>query len=545
MKKICSVILALLILAAFPLQAAAAHVSGTEAAETLSALGLLRGTAKGFELERSATRAEAAVMLLRLLGKEADAENETAACPFDDGGWASRQLTYAWKNGLVNGRSATHYGSADTVGSRDYVTMLLRALGYSEAEGDFTWRESLAFADGIGLCHGEYTADSAFLREDMVLLSRTALTLSVKGTDHTLAQKLYREGVVSGAALYATHLSHAVSSDRRELNAMEIHERCASAVALVELYENDEEWERDKPSGFGSAFFITADGVAAMTYHELDGREHARVTTLDGHRYEVTGVLAYDPLWDTAVVRVSRTDLDGNTVRYFPYLEFGNSDALCAGETVYTLSCALGLVDNITDGLLSNGRRNVDDPDYLSIQVSAPISPGSSGGALINRYGEVIGILYGSFINGENMNLATPINVISNVKLTGEGQSIHEVRVIEDTKKAAATLSVSQSDIDLTYGESVSVVVTHTAPATTSIRYKADVRGVVACEWFGFTSKHTVPLEITAIGDGEATITISFAESGFSDESDVKIHVTVTGTPEDVDPDLPSGTTSS
>ena len=544
MKRLISFFLILtLAVTALPLSAAAAHVSASEAADALTTLGLLRGTEHGLELERTSTRAEATAMLLRLLGKETAAEAETDACPFDDGGWAARLITYAWKNGLVKGQSERRFGSASAVGARDWATMLLRVLGYSDADGDFTWRESLAFADKIGLTHGEYTAQSEFLREDLVLLSYTALTLRMKGSERTLAETLYLDGVLSGAALAATRLSAAASADKPVYDAMEIHEIGASAVLYVEGYLDEEALEKDKPNNMGSAFFITGDGVAVLCYHELNGAAYARVTTLDGHRYDVTGVLAYDPLWDYAVVRVSRTDLNGETVRFFPYLDLGDSDALSAGEPVYTLSNALGLIDSISVGVLSNRARNVNDPDYLSLQIDAAISQGSSGGALLNRHGEVIGILFGSFTYGQNMNLAVPVNVISGVALTDDGIPLTEVKEAVNAQKAAATLSVSESELHLEYGEEVEIVVTHTAPADATIKYEINGIDIVTCTWGTFNTKHTVPLTIKAVGDGEATVTISFADDNGGEDSAAEIHVTVTGTPEETDQPLPSGIT--
>ncbi len=544
MKRFLSILLCLLLLAPLTaMPAAAAHVSASEAAETLAALGLLRGTEKGLELDRSLTRAESVAMLLRLLGVEKEAQSETDECPFDDGGWAAPLLTYARKNGLIVGRTETQFGSADPTAIRDFVTMLLRALGYSDAAGDFSWNACLAFADSIGLCHGEYTAEDAFLREDMALLSYTALTLRIKDSDRTLAEQLYQNGVLSGAALRATRLGFTVPEKKQELSATEIHERCASAILLVELYEDDEDFRKDKPTRHGSAFFVTGDGVAALCYHELDGCKYARVTTLDGRRYDVTGVLSYDPLWDSALIRVSRTDTDGVPVRFFPYLDLGDSDTVCSGEQVYTLSSALGLMDNITDGILSNCSRNVDDPDYLSIQTSAPISPGSSGGALLNRFGEVIGILYGTFAESQNMNLVVPINVIASEDYTGSGATLSEVKQIEDGKKAAATLSASETELAMIYGEEREIIVTINGPGLANLRYRIDTRRVVTCEWGSFLTKHTASLTITAVGDGEADVTISFVEDGYSDENNVVIHVSVTGTPEETEEDLPSGVT--
>ena len=141
------------------------------------------------------------------------------------------------------------------------------------------------------------------------------------------------------------------------------------------------------------------------------------------------------------------------------------------------------------------------------------------------------------------MNLAVPINVIASVKLTGEGIPLTQVKATMDEKKAAATLSVSETELELLYEEEAEVVVTHTAPVSASIRYQIDGRDVVSCTWGSFNTKHTVPLTITAKGNGEATVTISFADDNGSEDSSVEIHVTVTGAPEEPEEELPSGTT--
>lgn len=547
MKRVLSLILTILLLISAPaLPASAAAVSGMEAADTLHALGLMQGTGNGYELERGATRAEALAMLLRLLGEEQAALAEQSACPFDDGGWAAPLITYAYNNSLVKGVSATHFGAADSVGVRDWLTMVLRALGYDDAAGDFSWEQSIAFADGIGLTHGEYTAADALLREDLAIISCNALTCKLSGSAQTLLDRLYSDGVVSAAALRSTRLLGALTAAQTEkpvYNGVEIHDNFAPAVFFAEIYADEEALEKDDPSGTGSGFFITADGVAALCYHELDGAYAVRITTLDERRYDVTGVLYYDPLWDAAVIRVSRTDTEGNTVRYFPYLELGDSDAVCAGEKVYLLGNSLGLMDTITDGIISNSKRNVDDPDYLCLQHSAAAASGSSGGPVLNSRGEVVGIEFASFVNGENMNLAIPINVISKVSLTGAGTPIPQVKETEDEKKAAAVLSADQTELALEYGDEVEIMISHNCPGSAVIRYEIDGWDVVECTWGKFVTKRSVPLTVYAVGDGEAEITISFADGNGSEDSDVVLHVTVTGTPEETEDPLPTGET--
>ena len=549
MKRFLSLILTISILAAaLALPASATAVSGSDAAKTLSALGLMKGTGNGFELERGATRAEALAMLLRLLGKENAAVQEQDPCPFDDGGWAAPLITYAWKNGLVRGVSETHFGSDDAVNIRDWLTMLLRALGYrDDLYGDFSWAQSIAFADRIGLTHGEYTAADPLLREDLAILSYNALTMRMNHSEWLLIQQLYQTGVVSGAALRATRLAgvlSAVSSDQPAYSGVEIHERFAPAVFLVEAYESEASLENDKPDGYGSGFFITPDGVAVMTYHQVDDACAMRATTLDGRSYDVTGVLFYDALWDAAVVRVARTDQDGNPVSYFPHLDLSDSDITRPGEEVFLLGSALGMSDNITNGLLSNRCRDLGDPDYLYLQHSAPAAAGSSGGPLLNERGEVVGIHFANFINSgvrsETLNLAVPINVIADVSLTDAGIPVVQLKEEMDEKKSVAKITADRTELTLQYEEKAVVMISHDWPGVpndVTVRYQIDDPNVVSCEWGKFTAKRSLPLTVTGIGNGEATITILFIDKDWNEIEDEErtavIHVTVTGAPEE------------
>ena len=139
------------------------------------------------------------------------------------------------------------------------------------------------------------------------------------------------------------------------------------------------------------------------------------------------------------------------------------------------------------------------------------------------------------------MNLAIPINVISEVDLTREGTPIPEVLETENAKKAVAVLTADQTEISLEYGEKAEIMVSHTCPGPASIRYENDGWGIVNCVWGRFVTKRSVPLTIYAVGEGEAEITIRFDEGYGNEDSEVVIHVTVTGAPEETEDPLPSG----
>ena len=527
MKKPISFLLSLLLAVSLWAPAAAAHVSGAEAAEALEQLGLLRGDSRGLSLEREATRGEAAVMLLRLLGLEKAAAESGAACPFSDGGWAAAELGYAWQQGLVRGQSDGTFGTGNPVRLRDYLTMALRALGYTEDE-DFTWRDSPRFSEAIGLTHGEYAEpDAHLLREDLALISYTALTLRCKGSDRPLAEELYSRGVLTADQVRGTRFAGIVHTGRQALSAAEIHERSASAVLFMTMYEKEEDISADRASGYGSGFLISPDGLAVMCWHELDGMEAAVATASDGKRYRVGNVLSYHPLWDYAVVRIDRTALTGETVRFFPYLDLGDSAAISAGDRVFTVSNPLMLTDTVTDGLVSHPSRVADDPDYPAIQITAPIASGSSGGPLLNRFGEVIGILFASFTRGENMNLAVPINAVLESDMSGEGDSIPALRDIEQAKKDSAAITVETGELTLAVGESRSVLVSSDYPGLVNLRFSVDTGSVVSCEWGRYQTKQSVPLKITGTKAGTTEISISFVGQG-NPEAEATIRVTVT-----------------
>lgn len=529
MKKTLALILCAALFTAVFIPASAASVSTDEALETLSTLGLLLGGDDGFELERSATRAEAAVMLLRLLGKYDAAEAAALESPFQDSGWAGVYLGYAYDAGLVRGRTDTYYGSGESVSARDYLTMTLRALGYVEDE-DFTYWTSLAFSDAIGLTHGEYTAGGEFIREDMALISYTALTLRPKGADKRLIDVLCLDGAVTAEALKQTRLASAVNAGKTAYTAAEVYELTSSAVFLVETYKTAEDLETNTVKSRGSGFFVTGDGVAVLCYHELDDAGYARVTTTDGRTFDLTGVLYYDVDRDLAVVRVSRTDLGGKTVRFFPYLDLGDSDAVGVGDAVYSVSNPLGMaLDSLSNGVIANRSRSLYVEEYPLLQHTAPTSRGSSGGPIMNAYGEVIGFVYGSYADGELLELAVPVNALRGVEMTGEGTPLREVCAAEQEKKAAAVITAGETEISVGVGETREILVSSDCPGILAVTCTTEMWDVVDIDWGEFDTLQSCYLKVTGLSAGKAELSITFSPGYGNEDAELTIFVTVTG----------------
>lgn len=172
---------------------------------SLKALGLFQGISDtDFALDRAPTRAEAVVMLLRLLGLEQDALSTSQSHPFMDTtgyAWADPYIGYAYSTGLTKGQSETVFGGNDTADAQTYLTFVLRALGYKEGiNADFTWERPYPLARRLGLLPVQVQTYN-FLRADVVSVSYAALNAVCKDTGKTLGDKLINKGVLTRKAL--------------------------------------------------------------------------------------------------------------------------------------------------------------------------------------------------------------------------------------------------------------------------------------------------------------------------------------------------------
>lgn len=205
MKRFIPFLLALALCVSLTPLALAEDSEAVKAADTLYSLGLFKGTgtdetgAPLFDLDRSAGRDEALVMLIRLMGKEQEALSCTAAHPFSDvPQWADRYVAYGYAEGLTNGIGNGLFGSTQTASANMYLTFVLRALGYDDSAADAPYSYSTAadFAAEIGVADKVYE-DGSFLRGDIASVSLSALSHTLYNSDVTLIQSLVSSGAVS------------------------------------------------------------------------------------------------------------------------------------------------------------------------------------------------------------------------------------------------------------------------------------------------------------------------------------------------------------
>jgi hypothetical protein len=172
----------------------------------------------------------------------------------------------------------------------------------------------------------------------------------------------------------------------------------AANGAIVSIVMSDKD---GSPIAQGSGFLVSKDGIIVTNYHVISEGSSAIVKFPDGAFYVVDGVLASDKARDVAVIKAH----GGN----FRTLTLGNSDQLQVGEEVVAIGNPLSLESTVSNGIVS-GIRTVEEEGGKFLQVTTPISPGSSGGPLFNMAGEVVGITTLYLKGGENLNFAIPIN---------------------------------------------------------------------------------------------------------------------------------------
>ena len=181
-----------------------------------------------------------------------------------------------------------------------------------------------------------------------------------------------------------------VKLENKELTAQEIYEKIAGATVKVFAYDKS-----GKQFSSGSGFVVTNDGKLITNFHVIDGAYTVKVKFYSGEFYNVTNVLGYDKSNDVAVIKI--------TIDTDKYLNI-STEKVKTGDTVYALGSPLGVENIFSQGIVS--RESISANGIDCIAFTAPISPGNSGGPLVNTKGEVIGINSMYMPDGQNLNFA-------------------------------------------------------------------------------------------------------------------------------------------
>ena len=165
--------------------------------------------------------------------------------------------------------------------------------------------------------------------------------------------------------------------------------------------------------GSGSGVIIREDGYIVTNNHVVDGATEVKVTLNNNKTYDAT-VIGTDEATDVALIKIDAEDL--------PTVKFADSDNLRLGEWVLAIGSPYGLTSTITAGIVSaKGRSMAQSGEFKIesfIQTDAAVNPGNSGGALVNKAGELVGIntmIYSQTGSYSGYSFAVPSNIVKKI----------------------------------------------------------------------------------------------------------------------------------
>ncbi len=233
--------------------------------------------------------------------------------------------------------------------------------------------------------------------------------------------------VLALLALGASCGGPTANAPRTRMSAKDIVQRSSPAIVRIEA-------GTDK---VGTGFILDKLGLVATNLHVVAGESAIKVRLYDGTQYQVAQIAGIDPGRDLALLRIQPK-------KELPTLKLGDSDAVSAGDTIVAIGNPLGVFDySVTSGLISQvrpvcGREDIAaqhcKQELTVLQISAAISPGSSGGPLFNQFGEVVGVTTAIITAGQNINLAVPGNYLK--PLLGQRAAISTDEFAKETKFA-------------------------------------------------------------------------------------------------------------
>lgn len=273
---------------------------------------------------------------------------------------------------------------------------------------------------------------------------------------------------------------------KEALDPVKLYETCAPSV--VQINTN---------TSFGTGFFIS-EGVIATNYHVIEGATEIKIALNTGKTYNVNSILGYDEDLDIAILSVDAKVKPLVLSSFTPKI----------GSTVYTIGSSLGLTGTFTNGLVTTNSRIIEDVDY--IQTNAAISPGNSGGPLLNTYGEVVGINTMQLVDGQNINFAI---------------NIYELYYVDMSKPTLASDFYSKNKEEFVYNELIedtsksgNMSTAQTVDNSTFIY--GSINSYQNVDHYKFTLTKTSTVLLMAVNDTDSEEDIDHVNLGIFDQND-------------------------
>jgi serine protease Do len=201
--------------------------------------------------------------------------------------------------------------------------------------------------------------------------------------------------------------------------------RLLDAVVRIDVTETTfDDGTKKTERGIGSGVIISADGLILTNAHVASPQAVEISVTLASLERVGAKLVGWDHWTDLAVIRLNMDEVKSRKLS-FAHAEFGDSEELFPGQTVYAVGTPHGLTRTVTRGIISNNRRYFEDSRAVRgyetgsfntwLQTDAAINPGNSGGPLVTEDGKVVGINSRTYMGADNLGFAIPSAVAQRV----------------------------------------------------------------------------------------------------------------------------------
>lgn len=238
----------------------------------------------------------------------------------------------------------------------------------------------------------------------------------------------------AGALVWAAAAPPAAAQSARRYTVPALVAAMAPAVVFIGNVDAS-----GKVVSIGSGFVVDANGLIVTNYHVIEGAEAAQVKMKDGEIYDRVEVVDFDTRRDLAVLKI-------RAFKPLPTVKLGDSGRIEIGEDVVAIGNPHGLEHTVSAGVISAIRQA---EGYRLLQISVPISPGSSGGPLFNMNGEVVGITSSGIVGegAQNLNFAVPVDYVRPLLTTTTTMTLSELTRKMSTARPAARQASAEPEL--------------------------------------------------------------------------------------------------
>lgn len=247
-----------------------------------------------------------------------------------------------------------------------------------------------------------------------------------------IVKKVFLDWIISTLVIFVSVVQSAYCESARK-----IAESTFPSVVLLIMEDANRQ-----PVSLGSGFFVS-NNVVATAFHLIENTAGGYAKIVGQNiKYEIAGIVGIDQKRDLALLSLKNANQ--------PFLSLGNSRQVAVGDEVFAVGNPQGLEGTFSQGIVS-GIRSVDS-DTL-IQITASLSPGSSGGAVLNAEGKVIGIAVATFQGGQNLNFAIPVQYLASLLLNQQPISPLSELMISNQGAKSILDNIGESSSGLVVGE--------------------------------------------------------------------------------------------